>query len=54
MNSGVINKDNLATAGGFNAQQADSGCLRFVRDDGNFLTDEIIKQSGFASIGATD
>jgi len=54
MNSGIINKNDLATVGSLNAQQTDSGCLRLIRDDGNFLADQGIKQSRFTTIGPSN
>jgi len=44
MNTGIINKNNLTAAGSLNPQQTDSGGLRLIGNDGNFLADQGIKQ----------
>jgi hypothetical protein len=37
MDAWIIDKNNLAAAGGFDSQQTYSGGLRLIGDDGNFL-----------------
>ena len=54
VNSGRIDKHDLTVIGSEHALNAMSGRLRLVRDGGDLLTDNAIKQRGFSRVRTAD
>jgi hypothetical protein len=52
VNAGRVHENDLGRLGGENAQLPAAGGLRARRDNGNFLAEEGIEQSGLAHVGA--
>src|SRR5438093_12142616 len=54
MNARRIEKNNLAIRPGHDSPDDASCGLRLIRNDGNFLADEMIEQCGFSGIWSSD
>ena len=48
VDSWIVYEDDLTAFGGFDPKDAGPCCLRFVRDDGDFLPEHLVQESRFS------